>query len=255
MSRNSDSWHKRFIWPVARKRDAPGSVSEKIYDARLCYRTLVSHDPEARRVVDSVLIVHDRPHTITVDEGIGISNAIFGSSAEDAAGGRGGQCSREGVGSWWLGVAGCEAIAGWVLEPDRRGLGRRTRSGICGPEGQLPGRPEGQLPGGGRGFASVAVGLIEVEVRDGLTFGRVVAGRLVDVGAGVGVEAEVVLRRTAWGRDGRRGRWQAEVAEDGVGGLGCGDEGADAHVGTAVGAAQGGNLVGTVFILHLLQRM
>jgi hypothetical protein len=54
--------------------------------------------------------------------------------------------------------------------------------------------------------------------------------------------------RSCWGgpRAGgewRRGRGQAEVAEDGIDGLGSGDEGDDAHVGAAVGAEQGEDLV------------
>jgi hypothetical protein len=43
-----------------------------------------------------------------------------------------------------------------------------------------------------------------------------------------------------------RGRWgsrQAEVAEDGVYGFGCGDEGEDVHLGAAAGAEHGEDLV------------
>jgi len=45
----------------------------------------------------------------------------------------------------------------------------------------------------GRGSASGAVALIEVEVRDGLGLGGIEAGRLVNVEAVVGVEGEVGL--------------------------------------------------------------
>jgi hypothetical protein len=57
---------------------------------------------------------------------------------------------------------------------------------------------------GGRGCASGAGALIEVEVRDGFGFGQVVSGRLVEVEAGIGVEGEVVLGRSAGGSEGRR---------------------------------------------------
>ena len=96
---------------------------------------------------------------------------------------------------------------------------------------------------GGRGTASGAVALIEVEVRDGLGLRQVIVGRLVDVEAGVGVEAEVVLGRAACGREGRRCGGQAEVAEDEVHGLGSGNEGEDAHLGAAAGAAEREDLV------------
>ena len=86
----------------------------------------------------------------------------------------------------------------------------------------------------GRGCASGAGALIEVEVRDGLGLARVVCGRLVEVEAGIGVEGEVVLGRAARRGEGRRGGGQAEVAEDCSDGLGGGDEGEDAHVGAAV---------------------
>ena len=68
-------------------------------------------------------------------------------------------------------------------------------------------------------------------------------GRLVEVEAGIGVEAEVVLGRATRGGEGRRSGGQAEVAENGVNGLGGGDEGEDAHVGAAVGAGEGEDLV------------
>jgi hypothetical protein len=52
-----------------------------------------------------------------------------------------------------------------------------------------------------QGSASGAGALIEVEVRDTFGFGRIVDGRLVEVEAGIGVEGEIVLRRSAGGRD------------------------------------------------------
>jgi hypothetical protein len=52
-----------------------------------------------------------------------------------------------------------------------------------------------------------------------------------------------VLRRAAGGGEGRRGGGQAEVGEDGVDGFSGGDEGEDAHVGAAVGAGEGEDLV------------
>jgi len=51
----------------------------------------------------------------------------------------------------------------------------------------------------GRGAASGAVALNEVEVRDGLRLGGIEGGRLVDVEAVVGVEGEVVSGRSACG--------------------------------------------------------
>ena len=95
----------------------------------------------------------------------------------------------------------------------------------------------------GRGWASGAGALIEVEVRDGLGLAGVVCRRLVEIGVGIGVESKVVLGRAACGREGWRGGRQAEVCEDGVDGLGGGDEGEDTHVGAAVGAGEGKDLV------------
>jgi hypothetical protein len=68
-------------------------------------------------------------------------------------------------------------------------------------------------------------------------------GRLVEIDTAVGVEAEVVLGRAACGGEGRRGGRQAEVAEDGVDGLGSGDESENAHLGAAAGAEQWEDLV------------
>jgi len=51
----------------------------------------------------------------------------------------------------------------------------------------------------GRSPASGAVALIEVEVWGGLGLGGIESRRLVDVEAGVGVEAEVLLGRSACG--------------------------------------------------------
>jgi hypothetical protein len=61
---------------------------------------------------------------------------------------------------------------------------------------------------------------MEVEVRDGFGFGfgHVVSGRLSEVETAIGVEGEVVLRRSASGGERRRGDGQAEVCEDGVDG-------------------------------------
>jgi hypothetical protein len=130
-----------------------------------------------------------------------------------------------------------QAIARWVLNPSRRRPGRASRSGIYGGEAQL------QV--GRRGCASGAGALIEVEVRDGFRFGRIKGGRLVEIEAGIGVEGEVVLvlGRSARGGEGRRGGGQAEVCEDGVRGFCGGDEGEDAHVGAAVGAGEGEDLL------------
>ena len=82
-----------------------------------------------------------------------------------------------------------EAIAGWVVGDASPAVGRRGSG--WGARQRGPVRPYG------RGTASGAVALIEVEVGDGLRLGRVVHGRLVDVEGRVGVEAEVVLGRTA----------------------------------------------------------
>jgi hypothetical protein len=94
-----------------------------------------------------------------------------------------------------------------------------------------------------QGSASGAGAPIEVEVRDSFGFGRIVCGRLVEVEAGIGVEGEIVLRRSAGGGEGRRGSGQAEVGEDGVDGFSGSAEGEDAHVGAAVGAGEGEELV------------
>ena len=49
--------------------------------------------------------------------------------------------------------------------------------------------------------------------------------------------------RSAGGGEPRRGVGQVEVAEDGANGLGVGEEGEDAHVRAALGAAEGEDLV------------
>jgi len=58
---------------------------------------------------------------------------------------------------------------------------------------------------------SASGALIEVEVRHGLGLARVVCGRLVQVEAGIGIEAEVALGRAACGEIGGgvvgRARW------------------------------------------------
>jgi hypothetical protein len=66
-------------------------------------------------------------------------------------------------------------------------------------------------------------GDVGVEVRDRLRPGQVIRGRLVEIG--LGVEGEFRPGWFAGGREWRRGGGQAEVGEDGVGGLCGGDEG------------------------------
>jgi hypothetical protein len=83
------------------------------------------------------------------------------------------------------------------------GWARQCGAGKCGREGRLH--------VGGRGCASGAGALIEVEVRDGFGFGQVVSGRLVEVEIGIGVEGEIVLRGSAREGEERRGGGQAEV--------------------------------------------
>ena len=83
-----------------------------------------------------------------------------------------------------------EAMAGWVVGDASPAVGRRG-------SGWLRGAGAGAPSGTRHGLRRRA--LSEVEVRDGLGFGRIVQGRLVDVEAGVDVEAEVVLGRTACG--------------------------------------------------------
>jgi hypothetical protein len=71
------------------------------------------------------------------------------------------------------------------------GRGGERGAGRAGSESE-----RGQLGAGGRGCASGAGALIEVEVRNGFGFGRIVGGRLVEVETGIGVEGEVVLGRS-----------------------------------------------------------
>jgi hypothetical protein len=52
-----------------------------------------------------------------------------------------------------------------------------------------------------------------------------------------------VLGRSAGGSERRRAGGQTEVGEDGIDGLGGGDEGEDAHVAAAAGAGEGEDLV------------
>ena len=94
--------------------------------------------------------------------------------------------------------------------------------------------------------------LIVVELRDRFGLGRVEGGRLVEVvggcgglhrGDGIGVEVECRLRRSPGRRQSWWGGRQLEVTEDGAGGFGVGEEGEDAHVGAAFGAAEGEDLV------------
>jgi hypothetical protein len=85
--------------------------------------------------------------------------------------------------------------------------------------------------------------VVETNVRclieaGGFGLGQVAGGRLVEVEAGICVEREVVLRRSARGGVGRRGGGQAEVCEDGARGFRGGDEGEDAHVAAAVAAGE-----------------
>ena len=129
-------------------------------------------------------------------------------------------------------AGGCKAIAGRV------GSIGSARVGV-GASGRGRGRESGSSQRCGsdqRGSASGAAALIEVEVRAGLGLGGIEGGRRADVGAVVGVEAEGVPGRTACGGEGRRRGGQAEVAEEDVHGLGCGEEGEDAHLGAAAGA-------------------
>jgi hypothetical protein len=105
-------------------------------------------------------------------------------------------------------------------------------------------RPDAARPSG-------AAGLIEVELRDGLGLGRVQGRRLVEVVGGervhrsgvIGVELECGLGRSAGRGESGRGVREVEAAEDGADGLGVGEEGEDAHVRSAVGAAEGEDLV------------
>jgi hypothetical protein len=106
-------------------------------------------------------------------------------------------------------------VGSW--RPAGGGLAGELGGGSCGPEGQLP--------VGGRGFASGAGALIEVEVRNEIGLGRVVRGRLVEVEAGIGIEGEVMLGRSPGGGERRRRGGQAEAFEDGVDGLCGGNEG------------------------------
>jgi hypothetical protein len=86
-----------------------------------------------------------------------------------------------------------------------------------------------------RGCASGAGALIEVEVRDGFGFGRIVGGRLVEIEAGICVAGEDVLRRSAGRGERRRGGGQAEMGEDGVDGFSGGDEPVALRTGLAAG--------------------
>jgi hypothetical protein len=137
----------------------------------------------------------------------------------------------------------------------RAGLPYSTGGGRAGGGARAGGPPRlsADMVPQVRGSASGAGALIEVEVRHAFEFGRIVCGRLVEVEAGIGVEGEIVLRRSAGREEGRRGGGQAEVGEDGVDGLGGGDEpersggrrrqGEDAHVGAAAGTGEGEDLV------------
>jgi hypothetical protein len=121
-----------------------------------------------------------------------------------------------------------------------RGPNRGEASGNCCVErGADAARPSG------------AAGLIEVELGYGLGVGRIEGGRLVEVvrgerihrSHGIGVEFECGLGRSACGGESRRGVRQVEVAEDGARGFGVGKEGENAHLGSAVGAAEREDLV------------
>jgi hypothetical protein len=73
---------------------------------------------------------------------------------------------------------------------------------------------EGQHEAGGRGFASGAGALIEVEVRNRLRFGQVVHRRLIEVEIGLGVEGEFRLGRSSGWGGGWRGGGQTEVGKN-----------------------------------------
>jgi hypothetical protein len=90
-----------------------------------------------------------------------------------------------------------------LMEASRGGARGAGSSGIGGREGQLR--------AGGRGLASGAGALIEVEVRNRLRFGQVVRRRLVEVEVGIGVEGEFGLGRSAGRGERRRDGGQAEV--------------------------------------------
>ena len=101
---------------------------------------------------------------------------------------------------------------------------------------------------------SGAAGLIEVELRDRFRIRRVEGGSLVEVVCrngnlwrhrpdGIGVEVEGGLGRIPCGRESWRGVGKLQVAENGAGGPGIGEEGEDAHGGAALGAAEGEDLI------------
>jgi hypothetical protein len=122
------------------------------------------------------------------------------------------------------------AAGGWSRRAEARGSERDCE-------------PEGHLETGRRGSASGTGALIEVEVRNRLRFGQVVHRRLIEVEIGIGVEGEFRPGQSAGGSERRRAGGQTEVGEDGIDGLGGGDEGEDAHVGAAVEAGEGEDLV------------
>ena len=82
-----------------------------------------------------------------------------------------------------------------------------------------------------------------VEVGDGLRLGGIKGRRLVELEVGLGIGAEVGLGRAAGRGEGWRCGGQTEVAEEGVNGLVRGEEGEDAHMGAAVGAVEGEDLL------------
>ena len=114
------------------------------------------------------------------------------------------------------------------------------------PGGRRAPHPADAAPPSGAG------GLVEVELGDGFGVDRVEGGRLVEVVGGcgvlhrddgIGVQVKCRLRRSPGrGQSWWRGR-QLKVAEDGAGRLGVGEEGEDAHIGSALGAAEGEGLV------------
>jgi hypothetical protein len=73
-------------------------------------------------------------------------------------------------------------------------IGVGSRSGICGPDGELA--------VGGRGSASGAGTLVKGKSGTGSGFGQVVGGRLIEVETGIGIGGEAVLRRSAAGERG-----------------------------------------------------
>lgn len=91
--------------------------------------------------------------------------------------------------------------------------------------------------------ASRARGLIELEVGYGFGVSGVEVRGLVEAECVLGVEDEVMLWRSTCGCDVWRRGGQVEVSEDGADGSGVGEEGEDAHGGSASRAAEREDLI------------